>query len=240
MLDFLCVGAQKAGTSWLHFQLKSIPFVCFPHGKEVHYWDWVERGKRPKDPGWYSEKFNENSDLLCGDMTPCYALLSSDSIKEIHQLYPKVKIIYIIRNPIDRAWSGLKMGVSIMRMEPHEVSRQGMHDVLHSASSIERGNHLKVIKKWVSVFGKDQVLVKNYEEIVSDKVGFLTDVYNFLDIDLKHLDSIDKGLLNRQVNKGMDMPMPDDIRQELCGLYENMIRDLEVYLKKDFEHWCKK
>ena len=49
MLDFLCIGAQKAGTSWLHSQLVRHPQVAFPAGKEAHYWDWVQRGKRPED-----------------------------------------------------------------------------------------------------------------------------------------------------------------------------------------------
>ena len=141
MLDFLCVGAQKAGTSWLFRQLNNAPGICFSKGKEVHYWDWVERKKRPNDPDWYLKAFSDTNGLLGGDMTPCYALLTTDSIREIQRMYPDVKILYIIRNPIDRAWSAFKMGMSVMRMEPHEVSHQGMMDVLKSASSIQRSDH---------------------------------------------------------------------------------------------------
>lgn len=44
--DFLCVGAQKAGTTWLHAQLKQHPHVWFPHVKEVHYFDSMHLGQK--------------------------------------------------------------------------------------------------------------------------------------------------------------------------------------------------
>lgn len=48
---FFCIGAQKAGTSWLHFFLKSHPDVCLPPMKEMHYWNTIARAQRPGPTG---------------------------------------------------------------------------------------------------------------------------------------------------------------------------------------------
>lgn len=239
MLDFLCIGAQKAGTSWLHHQLEATPGVYFPKGKEVHYWDWVELGKRPDDPTWYLNAFSQDNDQMCGDMTPAYALLSLESIQKLHAMFPHAKVIYIMRNPIERAWSAFRMGATVMRLEPQEMSRQCMREILHSKSFTERGDHQKVLEKWTSVFAKKNLLVLNFDDFIKDKLSFLVKVFSFLGLDLVHLDTIDKSLLSRKVNQGVSMAMPDDVRADLISLYEPKIKDLGIYLNEDFSDWLK-
>lgn len=237
MLNFLCVGAQKAGTSWLYRHLNLTNNVFFPKGKEVHYWDWVERGKRRKNHGYYKALFEQHTDMLSGDMTPCYGLLKSESIREIQIIYPDVKIIYIFRNPIDRAWSAFKMGMSVMRMKPHEVSHQGMMDVLKSASSIQRSDHYTVLKNWNSVFSSDQILVLDFDDLIADNRSFLRKVFNFLDLDTSYIDTKSDGELSARVNKGITMTIPNSIHAELLSIYEPKIIQFQDYLEKDLSHW---
>jgi Sulfotransferase domain. len=76
-VSFLCIGAQKSGTTWLHVMLKKLPMLCLPDQKEVHFWDWNRR----KGLKWYSQQFPKRSNsVLCGEITPCYAILDDAQV----------------------------------------------------------------------------------------------------------------------------------------------------------------
>lgn len=135
-LSFLVIGAQKAGTSWLHSLLQK----CSPNTrislpreqKEVHFWDWHYR----KGFQWYIRQFdfprkklslthknmgegtssaatatnNSNiNDTLYGEITPCYVVLPPSTISEINKCFPNLKLIFIARDMVDRVWSAMIM-----------------------------------------------------------------------------------------------------------------------------------
>ena len=120
-LSFLCIGAQKAGTTWLHTQLQKCPRLSLPvEEKEVHFWDWHWR----KGIDWYVRQFdhpprssntkNEDSgsqshSQLHGEITPCYVVLPPATIAEIHRCFPNLKIVFVARDLVDRAWSAMIM-----------------------------------------------------------------------------------------------------------------------------------
>jgi hypothetical protein len=60
----------------------------------------------------YCSLFSNNDEKMCGDITPDYAIINDDSILKIKRLNPDIKIIYLLRNPIDRMWSHVAMKVS--------------------------------------------------------------------------------------------------------------------------------
>jgi hypothetical protein len=85
-LSFLCIGAQKSGTTWLHVMLKKFPMLSLPDQKEVHFWDW----NRKKGLRWYSDQFPQKSKhLLCGEITPCYAILDDAEVSLLCMLLSK-------------------------------------------------------------------------------------------------------------------------------------------------------
>ena len=114
-VSFMCIGAQKAGTTWLYEMLRAHPDLSLSHSKELHFWDWY----RHYGLGWYrcqyphthnSNNNNNNSiDKCYGEMTPCYAVLEDSSIREIRALFPQLKLIFIARDIVDRTWSALMM-----------------------------------------------------------------------------------------------------------------------------------
>lgn len=240
MLDFLCIGAQKAGTSWLHHQLDLLPEIYFPRGKEVHYWDWVERKKRKPDHFWYMNVFREHHHLICGDMTPYYAILDIHLIHEIKILYPDVKIIYIMRNPIDRAWSAFKMDASNQKKDPLKMSRKDILDILHSQQSIQRGDHQKIIENWRSVFPSENILLLDFDDMLNDKRYSLAKVVDFLGVSQQQLNFVSQDSLISKINKGIDISMPLDIYNDLNDLYREKIISLQDYLKKDLSKWLTK
>ncbi|KAL7449861.1 hypothetical protein ACHAWC_001874 [Mediolabrus comicus] len=108
-LKFLGIGAQKAGTTWLHKLLQKCHLISLPQKqKEVHFWDWHHR----KGIEWYIQQFRyspQNSSSYYGEITPCYAVLPEQTIAEISKCFPNLKIIFIARDLVDRAWSAMIM-----------------------------------------------------------------------------------------------------------------------------------
>ena len=114
-LSFLVIGGQKCGTTWLHNLLQQCNRIALPfYEKEVHFWDWHYH----KGFDWYmhqfglSQKKQQKSEplkpkLLYGEITPCYVVLPIEKIEEIFQCFPRLKIIFVARDLVDRVWSAL-------------------------------------------------------------------------------------------------------------------------------------
>ena len=112
-LTWIGIGAQKAGTTWLHKLLQKCNDISLPKDqKEIHFWDWHHR----KGFDWYIRQFEYHSQkasaaaaLHYGEITPCYAVLPETTIAEIYKCFPNLKIIFIARDMVDRAWSAMIM-----------------------------------------------------------------------------------------------------------------------------------
>jgi Sulfotransferase family len=128
--DFLCIGAHKAGTTWLYQQLNSHPDFWMPPVKEFHYFDQLGRVQRASSPRRRDERevrFLENlmklsakphldlancarlfelkGALLSGDISPNYSTLSDEVIRQITRHFPNLKVIFLARDPVERVWS---------------------------------------------------------------------------------------------------------------------------------------
>jgi hypothetical protein len=145
--DFLCVGAQKAGTSWLYRQLATHPDFWMPPVKELHYLDNLSRTRRLFPPRCKDERdlcflermrnlsarscidlenygrlFEHKGSLLSGDISPAYSTLSDEIIQRVVNYFPNVKVIFLARDPVERAWSQLSMGVRLGRISPFDAT----------------------------------------------------------------------------------------------------------------------
>src|SRR2546421_8253693 len=144
--DFMCVGAQKSGTSWLYQQLCSHPDFWMPPIKELHYFDLLSRTKmadpQPRDERDacffekikdlrarphidlenYARLFESKGQLLSGDMTPAYSMLNDEIVDPIIDYFPNLKVIFLVRDPVERAWSQLSMGVRLGNIRPLDVN----------------------------------------------------------------------------------------------------------------------
>jgi len=117
MPDFLGIGAAKTGTSWLWKNLKRHRDIWTPKSKEIHFFDRrIENRLFPLIPNELEAKIRYSSFFLrgklmgklTGEVTPAYAILPEEKIKLINSWMPDVKIIFIMRDPVLRAWSQAK------------------------------------------------------------------------------------------------------------------------------------
>jgi hypothetical protein len=234
MLDFFCIGAQKCGTTWLFEQLRKHPQIDFPAGKEIHFWDQ----KHAKGLDWYRSLFEGPSiaGKKCGEITPAYAILAPDMIEECHEKFSNLKLIYIIRNPIERAWSSAKMALARAEMELEEASDQWFIDHFRSRGSTMRGDYETCLRNWLALYPKEQLLVALFDDLVSTPARLIKDCFTHLEVDPEDYDWGNH--LKAKVFPTEEHPIPNSLRSELQRIYRPKILSLSGYLGVDLSAWA--
>lgn len=234
MLNFLGIGAQKSGTTWLYTALSEHPNIKFAGGKEVHFWDH----RRNLGIEWYTQLFS-NDEYINGDITPAYSFLPIEVIQEIYQIMPHLRLIYLIRNPIERAWSSARMALSRAEMQHEEASDQWFIDHFNSKGSLARGDYETCIRQWRSVFPDKQLLIMRYETIRNHPVLAINKVFNHIGVDTLFEEISDSHKLEAKVFEGDGVALRPSLIPVLQEIYLKRIKSLEDYLQEDFSSWIK-
>lgn len=240
--DFICIGAQKAGTTWLHSILEKNPLISFPGPKEVHFWDlFYEKGIE-----WYKDLYSSQSrNILQGDITPSYSIINKQKIKECHKLNPHVRIIYILRNPIDRAWSAAMMNVRKIAkentFEGQSLSSLHFSDqffIFHAMlqSSLRRGDYATCISNWLLFFDREQILILDYEDIAKEPRKVIEKVQKHIGLSADTL-YLSNETLNKKIFSNTSEGMRNTFKISMSKEYKNKIMNLTTLLEQDYSKW---
>lgn len=235
MLDFLGIGAQKAGTSWLYAALSLHPELRFPAGKEVHFWDQ----QRANGVDWYRALFPDTPGAKNGEITPAYAFLPQSEIAEIRALNPKLRMLYLLRNPLERAWSSALMALGRAEMTFEEASDQWFIDHFRSRGSLARGDYEACLRSWRAVFGEEPLLVLRYETVSAEPLALLEAACRHVGVDPQYYRRARPALLERRVNPGPERPIRPSLRGVLDEIYRPKIASLARYLGADLDAWLR-
>jgi hypothetical protein len=228
---FLGVGAHKTGTSWLHAQLQATPQAWVPKvRKQVHFFgEYLGKGL-----DWYSGFFPGHpaaeSYRAWGEITPKY-LFDPGALERIADpLGFDVRIVVILRDPVDRFFSHCAMSYSQGDTDP------GSDDfVKTNREAFERGRYAEQLRRYLHSLGRENILVLFYEELFStDASGIpesLYEVGNFLGLD----NSLWSGLASgkRIGNEGSAG------RPRFVALYTLAKRIRQWCRDRDLEGWCR-
>jgi len=173
--DFLVIGAQRAGTTWLDETLRSHPEILMArHRKEVHFFD------QNFDSGadWYGSFFTDIPERISrvGETTPHY-LYHPDVAARVAALLPDCQLIAILRNPVDRAYS----------QYGHNVKSKGWAFSFEEALErepqvLERGRYMHQLRRYLRFFPRDRLLVLILEEATRDARSATVEVADFLGV----------------------------------------------------------
>ena len=207
--DFLCIGAQKAGTTWLYQQLESHPDFWMPPFKELHYLNdlgRVERAATPRrrderdvlflerlqkltaEPSLslrnYARLFEPKASLLSGDITPGYSTLTDDIIGRVVAFFPELKVIFLARDPVERAWSHLSMEVDCRQIEPFDVTDIDAVDRnLRRRGLLLRSYPSAVVARWKRRVRPDLFRVFFFDDLQKNPAELRRSILLFLDAD---------------------------------------------------------
>ena len=216
---FLCVGAAKAGTSWLFDQLARHPEVHLRSIKELHFFDALENGrldrelakhkqeqgallarlagdgrtptdaqaKRLQDRADWMDVLEYGTDetaylnyiqtgkgdaKVVGDLTPAYALLSRERLGRMARMSSDVRMVYLLRDPIERLWSHVRM-IAARRETDGIVSATKTSRILERVFSgaedqiVMRSDYAGALERLTAAVPGRKLLVEVFEEMIS-------------------------------------------------------------------------
>jgi len=181
---FLGIGAQKSGTTWLHEMLRLHPDVGMPEQKELHFWD-----REPTDAAaiaHYRSVFASLRGNARGEITPSYAILPPERIALIHRELPGIRLLYILRNPVERAWSQARMELARYidgHGQPPANIGAWLEQQFRSEGSLMRGDYAVCLQNWQFHYGHGQLRVFIYEEAFATPRQFLQECATHLGVD---------------------------------------------------------
>jgi hypothetical protein len=259
--DFLGIGAQKAGTTWLFANLRRHPGVWMPPVKELQYFNdlyfpahrrWTGTHRRthgirslmgyldrtpperwnfryiartadiisgPICDEWYGSIFTlATDDQICGEITPAYALLPPTGIEHLLRLAPDVKILYALRDPIDRNWSHIRQ---IARSENQpDLRRIASHPEL-----VEHANYPKLISRWAALVSTSRLLLIFADDMLARPEHVISEICRHLDIeyDVKYFPDL---AIPQHVGDAMEIPgdIYTLLKAQLRPVYDDIIR----------------
>ncbi|MCB1033845.1 MAG: sulfotransferase [Acidobacteria bacterium] len=190
--NLLIVGAQKSGTTSLHRLLESHREIYFPSRfQEIHYFDLEENFRR--GTRWYESLFDGwAGQAYCAQTSPLY-MYEPAAAERIRDLLPEARILFILRQPVDRAyshyWHEVRFGYEDLSFE-QALAREGKRisrgfEERRHHSYLDRGRYSGQVDRFYRLFGRERCLVLLQDELRTSVEGVRKKVASFLDLSLK-------------------------------------------------------
>lgn len=254
--DFLIIGAQRCGTTSLYRYLVQHPSVApTVMAKGVHYFDvdfdkgvdWY-RGHFPTTWRRAFRRSVRRADLITGEGSPYY-LFHPLVPGRVADLVPDVKLIVMLRDPVERAYSHYKH-YRLRELEPLETFEEALAaeeerlageverlhvDPFYRAwdhqhfSYVARGMYAEQLERWRRFFPQEQLLVLKSEDFFADPGSAYSETLDFLGLPQRRLRAYERH------NPTSDSSMRPDTRRRLHELFAEPNRRLATFLGRPFE-----
>ena len=230
---FLVVAAPKTGSTWLADNLRRHPEVFVPDIKEVKYFSSLGRWV---GLDWYLGHFDAGGGKTRGEASPSYAALPSGRIRLARALFPDLKLVFLLRDPVARAWSHARhtrrfgeaaFGGAPLDEAPVDWQAAACHEWVTAS-----GDYLGHLRRWLSAFPREQVLVRFHEEIADRPEALFRDVLAFLGVDPSL--PLDGFPLRERINASPALAVPEAVRAALHRLWHGRTRELAAFLRNEF------
>ena len=182
---------------------------------------------------WYLSLFKNNK--ITGEITPGYCVLDRSDVRKVRKVCPNAKVIYIIRDPIERAWSHVRFAWTRERIRNIEDTEAVKSFVDSPAQSLQ-SMYMKNYKKWSDIYGNENVFVGFYDQISKNPNVFLKEVSNFINITSEEL----LVSQNIKINKSRRKQIPTTIKRYLVDKYEKCIISTADMFGSFAMEWVKK
>lgn len=176
--DFIVIGAMKSGTTSLHGYLDDHPDVWVSHPKELDF--FLDRGNWNRGPDWYVNHFTEApSDAVLGEVSPSYSQthLYPEVPSRMAALVPRAKLVYIVREPVQRIRS-MYAHLVIDGLESHSIDDA----VKLNQDYVETSRYAARIASFEPVLNQGHMHVITTEQLKANPVATLDSVTSFIGV----------------------------------------------------------
>ncbi|MFN2426767.1 MAG: sulfotransferase [Candidatus Binatia bacterium] len=244
--DFLIVGPQRTGTTWLHAVLGSHPEVFLTEPKELFFFsrlrqrssprfesallDWYLAHFRDPWPRWLGKQARSFARLgrayrpkVRGEATASYAAMDPELIREIAVLRPDVKVLMMVRHPVERAWSHAKKDLTRNRgRRPEDVGDEEWKAFFADDYQRRCARYEENLANWRACFGAANVFVGTFEQVEQQPAELLARVTRFLGVS-GDARLVDPALLASVVNPTGASGVPERFRLFLEDMFAQEI-----------------
>ena len=260
--DFLCIGAHKAGTTWLYQQLDSHPDFWMPPVKELHYFDQLSRVQRTRHPRCRDERdrrflerltslsaepgidlenygrlFEPKASLLSGDISPNYSTLNDEVIRRVVRYFPNLKVIFLARDPVERVWSHLSMEVRYRQIEPFDATDiDQVNRNLLRRGMLLRSYPSAIVARWKCNVHPDRFRIYFFDDLKRNPTELRCSILRFL--------GADPDKPSRRVTTdynswaGMEkLPLTDKVRLHLAQFFKKELKTCAARLGGPARDW---
>jgi hypothetical protein len=172
-ITFFMIGCQRCGTTWTDAALRDHPQVYLPAKKQSYFFD----RNYEKGIDWFMDRFDEveKHHQAVGEIATGYCLL--DSIPLMAKHFPNIKLLMVMRNPTDRAYSNFQT----RQIESNWAS---FEDAIESDPDfLERGQYIDQIDTLLKYYDREQILFLLYEDLHTNDRAYLTSVLKFIGVE---------------------------------------------------------
>jgi hypothetical protein len=224
---FVCIGAQKTGTTWLYSQLVKHPGIFLPAIKELNFF------YRDLPVSWYKAQFEKATPgQVCGDISPNYMVLPGVA-ERMTVLLPDARLICILREPIARAKSQYMMAVKLGNIPAGVTFIEAFRRNLQYIR--ERGQYLNLLERFTPHYPRgERLMTLLYDELSRDASNMLRKVCDFIGVteDFKPAN-----LGERVAASDAELELSSAETAELQAFYAPHILALERYLQCSLHNW---
>lgn len=193
-VSFLIAGVQKAGTTALHSFLSEHPELSLSKRKELHFFDDEDADWSAPSFARYEAHFDGAAHRLCGESTPVY-LFHPPCIARIRAYNPAMRLIVLLRHPVERAFSNWRMEVSRGletlsfsdairsgrdRMRPDDLHARPDNTAWRTYSYVERGFYAPQLVRLLQAFPRQQILFLRHEDLSAHRIEVFARIWDFL------------------------------------------------------------
>ena len=186
---------------------------------------------------WYFSLFSAAPPgKVVGEITPDYGQLDWNDIQKLHALLPNVKIIYQMRNPVERSWSHLRFSLAKHGANINDLSIPELMDLLDQPSLQRSSDYVETLRRWRAVYPASQIHVLFYEQIEQTPQQLLAGLFQFLGVDDSF--QVSEARLNSRINAARSKEMPAEIRRKLTEFHYPQVVELAPLVDGGYaEHW---
>jgi len=249
--DFLVIGAKRCGTTSLFYHLPEHPCISkSPHDNMGFFNDNFHLGVN-----WYKSFFptiftrnkikSEFGNFLAFDVTTTY-MEEESTANNVYQIKPNMKIIVILRNPVDRAYSQYHLNLrekaekrsfeDAMEENMNELNKESYERYeIKPKFSVEENNYLKKglyaqqLRHWLNIFPMESMLILSTEEFESNQQVIYNKIFEFLNISQFEVKNTEK------MEKGSYPQMKSETRSLLLDYFRSYNKELFRLIDKKFD-----
>lgn len=249
--DFFCIGPQRTGSTWLHSSLVRHPEVLMHRDKETFFFSTLGNPLSPRfrypDLETYLDSFKDSfgelllknyhalrrsgqiySPRVIGESTASYCVLEPSVLEDIRILNPDLKIVMLLRDPVERAWSHANK--DLVRDTGKPATDDQYLEFFSRPDQLARADYLAIIERWRAILKPGNMILFPSKRIEYDPAGLITEVLKFLGV-LRIAPPSKRHLFSKQ-NPATGKPIPTGLRCKLEKILDYRIHNFQILSEK--------